>query len=208
LPNVRSGNRGKHAFATDVLKVGGLDVEDRLEAKLSILKTLQDRGIWLIDVSVIGWVSSKSAPSYPFCITHLSTKSHSWTASFLFSIIYIHTHEMHMYALFIGKYITQAQKFKRSKKTNEVHRMAKERPPKQLKAPSMILSWELFTKHVIRDAAEEGALKVLVLIGKELENILSMERLTEAVTPTTSAAGPSLPDCKIEPIPAPNAWSE
>ena len=73
----------------------------------------------------------------------------------------------------------------------------------------MILSWELFTKHVIRASAEEGALNLLVLIGKELENILSMERLTEAVTPTTSAAGPSsLPRCKIEPIPAPNAWSE
>ena len=211
--NVRSGNRGKHAFATDVLKVGGLDVEDRLEAKLSILKTLQDRGIWLIDVSVIGWVSSKSAPlvsricrqnpthgHYPSCFQlYIYTHTHTHT----------HTHNAHVCnPLLVGKYITQAQKFKRSKKTNEVHRMAKERPPKQLKAPSMILSWELFTKHVIRAAAEEGALNLLVLIGKELENILSMERLTEAVTPTTLAAGPSLPHCKIEPIPAPNAWSE
>ena len=70
--NVRSGNQGKHPFAIDVLKMGGLDVKDRLKAKLSILKTLQDRGIWLIDVSVIGWVSSKSAP---LCLPRISLVS-------------------------------------------------------------------------------------------------------------------------------------
>ena len=150
------------------------------------------------------------SPSYLPCILHLLTKSHSSTF-FLVSIIYIiyicNTEKCN--PLLVEKYISQTQKFKQSKKTNEIHRMAKERPPKELKAPSMILSWELFTKHVIRASAEEGALNLLVLIGKELENILSMERLTDAVTPTTSAAGPSsLPRCKIEPIPAPNAWSE
>ena len=161
--NVRGGNsnRGKHAFATDVLKMGGLSVEDRLEAKLSILQQLKDRGIWLIDVSVIGW------------------------------------------------YISQEQKYRRSARTNEIHRMAKERPPKELKPASMVLSWELLTKHVIREAAEEGGLNLLVLIGKELENILSIDRITEAVTSRGTTAGPSSAHrCKIETIPAPNAWSK
>lgn len=161
--NVRGGNRnrGKHVFATDVLKIGGLSVEDRLEAKLSILQKLKDRGIWLIDVSVIGW------------------------------------------------YISQPQKYRRSTATNEIHRMAKERPPKELKPASMVLSWELLTKHIIRKAAEEGGLNLLVLIGKELENILSMERIAEAVTFGSIAAGSSSAHrCNIESIPAPNAWSE
>jgi len=160
-----AGNRGKYTFASDVLKVGRLAVEDRLEAKLSILKRLQDRGIWLIDVSVIGW------------------------------------------------YISQPQQYQRSRKTNEIHRMSKDRPKKSLKAASMILSFELFTKHIIREAAEEGGLNLLVLIGKELENILSMERITDAVslrgtTTGSSAAGSSAHCCKIESIPAPNAWSK
>lgn len=161
--NVRGGNRnrGKHVFATDVLKMGGLSIEDRLEAKLSILQKLKDRGIWLIDVSVIGW------------------------------------------------YISQPQKYRRSTATNEIHRMAKERPPKELKPASMVLSWELLTKHIIRKAAEEGGLNILVLIGKELENILSMERIAEAVTFGSIAAGSSSAHrCNIESIPAPNAWSE
>ena len=161
--NVRGGNRnrGKHVFATDVLKMGGLSLEDRLEAKLSILQKLKDRGIWLIDVSVIGW------------------------------------------------YISQPQKYRRSTATNEIHRTSKERPPKELKPASMVLSWELLTKHIIRKAAEEGGLNLLVLIGKELENILSMERIAEAVTFGSIATGSSSAHrCNIESIPAPNAWSE
>ena len=87
--------------------------------------------------------------------------------------------------------------------------MAKERPPKELKPASMVLSWELLTKHIIRQAAEEGNLNLLVLIGKELENILSTERISEAVNFGITAAGcSSAHRCNIESIPAPNAWSE
>jgi len=43
----------KSAFAADVLKGGGLPVEDRLKAKLEILKNLKKRGIWLIDASML-----------------------------------------------------------------------------------------------------------------------------------------------------------
>jgi len=142
----------KNPFALDVLKRGGLNVEDRLSAKLAILNDLKARGIWLLDVSIIGW------------------------------------------------YISQPQKFRRSKKTQEIHRMAKARPPKDMKAPSLILSWELYSKHLLREVAEEGALRLLVPIGKELSTMLSRERVEEAVT----VAG--APACAIESIPAPNAW--
>jgi len=98
------------------------------------------------------------------------------------------------------RYISQPQKFRRSKKTQEIHRMAKARPPKDMKAPSLILSWELYSKHLLREVAEEGALRLLVPIGKELSTMLSRERVEEAVT----VAG--APACAIESIPAPNAW--
>jgi hypothetical protein len=42
-------------FAADILKGGGLSVEDRLKAKLQILQDLRERGVWLIDASIFGW---------------------------------------------------------------------------------------------------------------------------------------------------------
>ena len=47
--------KSRNPFALDVLKAGGLKVEDRLQAKYSILNSLKARGIWLLDVSIIGW---------------------------------------------------------------------------------------------------------------------------------------------------------
>ena len=79
--NVRS------QFAIDILKGGGLSVQERLKAKLAILADLRRRGIWLLDASLFGW------------------------------------------------YISQPQEFSRSSITNEIHRKAKCRPPKDLKAP-------------------------------------------------------------------------
>lgn len=138
-------------FAADVLKGGGLPVEDRLEAKVKILQDLQTRGIWLLDASLFGW------------------------------------------------YISQPQEFKRSIKTNEIHRKAKARPPKDLKAPSLVLSWELFTKHVIRDIANEGGLKLLIPIGMEVEASLTRGRLEDAIS--------TAPEAYVaETFPAPNAW--
>ena len=123
----------KFAFAADVLKKGGLSVDQRLEAKHEVLCDLQKRGIWLMDASVFGW------------------------------------------------YISQPQRYSRSKATNEVHRLAKERPPKVLKTPALVLAWEMYTKHVIRQVAEEGSLQIVVPIGMEVEKSLTRHRLEEAV---------------------------
>ena len=55
-------------------------------------------------------------------------------------------------------------------------------------------------KHLVREVALEGGLRLLVPIGKELTTILSCKRMEEAVT----VAG--APPCAIEGVPAPNAW--
>lgn len=120
-------------FAADLLKGGGLPVEERLKAKLEVLEDLKRRGIWLLDASIFGW------------------------------------------------FISQPQTYTRSSVSNEVHRKPKSRPPLELKAPSLVLSWELFTKHLVRHVADEGNLKLLIPIGMEVEAALTRDRLEEAV---------------------------
>jgi len=120
-------------FAADLLKGGGLPVEERLKAKLEVLEDLKKRGIWLLDASIFGW------------------------------------------------FISQPQTYTRSSVSNEVHRKPKSRPPLELKAPSLVLSWELFTKHLVRHVADEGNLKLLIPIGMEVEAALTRDRLEEAV---------------------------
>ena len=90
--------------------------------------------------------------------------------------------------------------------TNEVHRIAKERPPKQLKAPALILAWEMYTKHLIREVAEEGGLRLLVPIGMEVEAILTRKRLEEAMTPVENRSKYGKLPKLSETFPAPNAW--
>jgi hypothetical protein len=63
-------------------------------------------------------------------------------------------------ASIFGWYMSQPQEYSRSSSSGEVHRKQKNRPPKELKIPSLVLSWELFTKHLIREVADEGHLKV------------------------------------------------
>jgi len=120
-------------FAADLLKGGGLPVEERLKAKLEVLEDLKRRGIWLLDASIFGW------------------------------------------------FISQPQTYTRSSVSNEVQRKPKSRPPLELKAPSLVLSWELFTKHLVRHVADEGNLKLLIPIGMEVEAALTRNRLEEAV---------------------------
>ncbi|KAL7543162.1 hypothetical protein ACHAXR_012463, partial [Thalassiosira sp. AJA248-18] len=103
-------------------------------------------------------------------------------------------------ASLFGWYISQPQEYSRSSISNEVHRKAKSRPPKELKIPSLVLSWELFTKHLIRDVAEEGNLKLLIPIGMEVEAALTRERMEDAISSGTSEARLS------DTFPAPNAW--
>mmetsp|Transcript_26188 Transcript_26188/g.56211 ORF Transcript_26188/g.56211 Transcript_26188/m.56211 type:complete len:1361 (-) Transcript_26188:477-4559(-) len=138
-------------FAADLLKGGGLPVEERLKAKLEVLEDLRRRGIWLLDASIFGW------------------------------------------------YMSQKQVYTRSPVSNEVHRKAKIRPPKELKIPSLVLSWELFTKHLIKDVAEEGNLKLLIPIGMEVEAALTRARMEDAIKGKSKAR-------VTDTFPAPNAW--
>ena len=140
-------------FATDLLKVGQLSVEERLQAKLEVLENLRRRGIWLIDTSVFGW------------------------------------------------YISQPQAYTRSRISNEVHRKQKSRPPSELKVPSLVLSWELFTKHVVREVADEGFLKYLVPIGMEVEAAVTRRRMEDAIKSQKSEEAQV-----ADTFPAPNAW--
>ena len=140
-------------FASDLLKIGNLSVEERLRAKLAVLQNLQRRGIWLIDTSVFGW------------------------------------------------YISQPQTYSRSRITNEVHRKQKSRPPSELKTPSLVLSWELFTKHIVREVADEGHLKYLIPIGMEVEAAVTRKRLEDAIRSSNSE------EAQVsDTFPAPNAW--
>ncbi len=140
-------------FASDLLKVGNLSVEERLRAKLAVLENLRRRGIWLIDTSIFGW------------------------------------------------YISQPQTYSRSRITNEVHRKKKSRPPSELKTPSLVLSWELFTKHIVREVADEGHLKYLIPIGMEVEAAVTRKRMEDAIRSSNSE------EAQVsDTFPAPNAW--
>jgi hypothetical protein len=96
----------------------------------------------------------------------------------------------------VGWYIPQQTYYVRSR-NGEVQRKAKERPPKRCKTPALALSWELYTKHVIRAAAAEGHLKALVPLGKEVFEAIGIDRFRAA------APGAVVLD---EAFPAPNAW--
>jgi hypothetical protein len=63
-------------------------------------------------------------------------------------------------ASIFGWYMSQPHEYSRSSSSGEVHRKRKNRPPKELKIPSLVLSWVSFTKHLIREVANEGHLKV------------------------------------------------
>ena len=103
----------------------------------------------------------------------------------------------------VGWYIAQPTKYQRTKGTDKVHKLTKERPPNDLKGPTLVNSWEGYTKHVIREAAKEGHLQVLVPIGREVEKLLTRGRIVDAV----SVDGvPSVQVTKS--FPAPNAWLE
>lgn len=80
-----------------------------------------------------------------------------------------------------------------------MHRKPKSRPPKELKVPSLVLSWELFTKHLIKEVANEGHLKLLVPIGMEVEAALTRNRLEDAVRGKSETL-------VTDTFPAPNAW--
>jgi len=111
----------------------------------------------------------------------------------------------------VGWYISQPPKYRKTRVTKEIHRSCKERPPKNLKAPTLIMSWEIYTKHLVREAANDGCLKLVIPIGKEVEAALTRERIQEALIPGATVSAGSKSETKscarlLDAFPAPNAW--
>lgn len=99
-----------------------------------------------------------------------------------------------------GWYITQETKHTKLKKSGEVVKKQRERPDPKLKDVSLVLSWELFTKHLLHTVAREGNLKFIMPIGKSVANALTKERLQEVI---------DVDNCRAvieENPPAPDSW--
>ena len=139
-------------YGSKVLKKNEPNEETRIGNKLHILLHLKERGIWLLDTSIIGW------------------------------------------------YIQQDIEYNITMGSKNVHKLAKARPPKCMKKDTLILSWELYTKHVVRKAFLEGNLKLLIPIGSEVVNFITRKRFEEVVD--------NNPSLVHNGIPAMNAWDK
>ena len=83
-----------------------------------------------------------------------------------------------------------------------VTRNPQDRPPPTLKKSSLVLSWEIFTKHLLRAVVMEGDLKIIIPISKSVGIALSRARLEEVIDVENC-------DAVIEEnLPAPNAQVE
>lgn len=132
------------------------NVSERIRNKLNILKRLKDRGIWLLDTSIVAW------------------------------------------------YISQPTEYNITKTSKMIHKLQKARPPSNMKRETLILSWELYIKHVVKKAATKGNLRLFVPIGKEVKDFIGRERFTEAVI---VQGIPTEKQCIVHHgIPAPNSW--
>ena len=96
----------------------------------------------------------------------------------------------------VGWYLPQQTEYQRGG-NGDVHKLSKSRPPKACKKPALALSWELFIKHLIKEEANKGHLRALLLIGKEVENIITQQSFKGAVSSETIV---------YDALPAPNAW--
>ena len=149
-------NRGK-PIGDSILKETTAKFQDRIRNKVEVLLKLKERGIWLLDTSIVGW------------------------------------------------HITQPAEFNITRKSNKVHKLEKARPPAKMKTDTLLLSWELYMKHVVRNAAKEGHLRTLIPIGNDVKRIITRDMLEEAVTFDGSKAEAAR-DVVHKGIPAPNAW--
>ena len=86
-----------------------------------------------------------------------------------------------------GWFISQEQEYTTSLVSGDVQRKSKKRPPKNLKDTVLVLSWELFMKHLIRKVAVEGHVKVLVPIDCEVADAITNDRLEDAIGICTNA---------------------
>ena len=69
--------------------------------------------------------------------------------------------------------MTQSTEYVKSKVSGEVVKKTRDRPPPPLKNASLVLSWELFTKHLLCGVVMNGDLKFIIPIGKSVGTALS-----------------------------------
>lgn len=98
-----------------------------------------------------------------------------------------------------GWYKTQQTEYVKSKVSGEATKKQRQRPPVHLKEIAIVYSWELYVKHVVREAASQGHLRCIIPIGKSVGNALSKERLEDVLR--VSGVNPGV--VEINP-PAPN----
>ena len=80
-----------------------------------------------------------------------------------------------------GWYMTQETTFKQSAVSREVVKTQRERPPKDLKQTTLVYSWELYVKHMVRESPLEGHLRFIMPIGKSVGATISEKRLKDAI---------------------------
>ncbi len=120
------------SYGSKVLVKHVKDHNTRVRNKLEILLRLKQRGIWLLDTSIIGW------------------------------------------------YIPQPTEYNITMKSKKIHKLEKARPPAVMKEDTLLLSWELYIKHVVRKAALEGNLKLFIPIGKDVVKAITHSRFRDA----------------------------
>ena len=98
----------------------------------------------------------------------------------------------------IGWYIHQSDRFNITELSHDLHKKQRLKPPSNMKRDTLITSWEMYTKHVVRKVFEAGDLKKLITIGSDVKNMLGRERLLAAVDGDESIID--------EGIPAMNSW--
>ena len=67
-------------------------------------------------------------------------------------------------------------------KSTEVVKKSKKCSPRTLKHSALVLSWELWTKHVVHVAAKCGNSEYILPIGRTVGTALTKERLLDAIT--------------------------
>jgi hypothetical protein len=141
------------SYGKDIQKSSNLTLASRIKRKFEILQEMKEKGIWLLDTSVVGW------------------------------------------------YIQQPTHYEIARKSKKVTKLPNFRPHPKLKQPCLKISWEGYVKNLVRKAANDGELKLLIPIGKDVEAALGKERLIDAVSVEGQKS-----TCKVmDSYPAPNA---
>ena len=81
-----------------------------------------------------------------------------------------------------GWYISQPVQFVSSNGGAQMVKKPKAKPDHKFKGAALVVSWELFTKHLIREAVEGGNLKAIMPIGKFVLQSVTPKRLNEVIS--------------------------